>query len=326
MSNGNNKNKDQSNKEIKSSGTTLKKRASIKQEKILEVPVLKKKVVSIFCKVFLCILGDIQYRLAKYSDEKDDEFGRRGIKVPPHLKSCSHLNIGNNYNYNNNRYDSENENEEESEEKEEKEEENEINDNNNNNLIENDNIINNDDIIGNESSKKNVLRANKKEKESNNSNLNNNSNIQSTQKLNEIKNSREENILKFEEDNENNVDVNVIKNNKNMLSSSENTSIEGKSKNKEGISKNRKSENSVTDATKGKNQTPIQLENNNSFQNFNDSIFDMDDEEDDEKIHIPKFFTKDKTILQLKEFPELINVLDNNDIRLDSNNVYEQSV
>ena len=65
---------------------------SIQQEKMLELPDLKKKVVDLFCKVFICILGDIQYRLDRYSDERDDESGKRGIKVPPHLKCCEKLN------------------------------------------------------------------------------------------------------------------------------------------------------------------------------------------------------------------------------------------
>ena len=74
-----NNNKDQSNKEVKNSVTVLKKRMSIQQEKMLELPVLKKKVVDLFCKVFICILGDIQYRIDKYSNEGDDESGKRGI-------------------------------------------------------------------------------------------------------------------------------------------------------------------------------------------------------------------------------------------------------
>ena len=57
------------------------------------------------------------------------------------------------------------------------------------------------------------------------------------------------------------------------------------------------------------------------FQEFEESNFDMDeDDEDNVQTHIPRFFTKDKTIVQLKEYPELINEFDNNDMRFDSNN------
>ena len=45
-----------------------------------------------------------------------------------------------------------------------------------------------------------------------------------------------------------------------------------------------------------------------------------EDDEDNVQTHIPRYFTKDKTIVQLKEYPELINDFDNNDMRFDSNN------
>ena len=45
---------------------------------------------------------------------------------------------------------------------------------------------------------------------------------------------------------------------------------------------------------------------------------------DDENTHIPKFFIKDKNIIQLNDYPELINDLDNRGIRIDSPNEYDQ--
>jgi len=345
-------NKDQSNKEVKTSVTAMKKRMSIQQEKMLELPDLKKKVVDLFCKVFICVLGDIQYRLDRYSDDGDDETGKRGIKVPPHLKCCEILtHENNNYNYkyyynsDNEEEESENEiekdNENENSSKANKEEiiENEKNmtnsiDNNENNDNENNNMI-----LGSDSSRENVLRGKKKEKEkekeeekvSISSKVE--SNRQSSEKvINENKNSKEETSFKF--DNGTNKNKNTTTNNKNtkreIFSSSENTSIGGKSKNKDGLKNLRKSDHTkVTDGTIGLNQikSQTQMENNDGegshagFQEFEESNFDMDeDEEDNVQTHIPKFFTKDKTIVQLKEYPELINDFDNNDMRFDSNN------
>ena len=63
--------------------------------------------------------------------------------------------------------------------------------------------------------------------------------------------------------------------------------------------------------------------NNNSFQDFDHIDFDMD--EDDEDTPIPKFFTKDKNIIQLNDYPELIHDLDNQVLQIDSPNAYEQS-
>jgi hypothetical protein len=339
-----NANKDQSNKEVKNSVTVLKKRMSIQQEKMLELPDLKKKVVDLFCKVFICILGDIQYRLDRYSDDGDEDSVKRGIKVPPHLKSCENLNHEtNNYNYKY-YYNSENEEEESeiengiengnengSKAKEQEDKENEKNmansiDNNDNN----DNV-NNNIILGSESSKENVLRGKKKEKEEESNSCKIESNRQSSEKvINEIKNSKEETSFKFENGSTKN--KNTTTNNKNtkrdIFSSSENTSIGGKSKNKDGANKFRKSDyTKITDGTKSQNQikTQTQLENNEGshggFQDFEESNFDMDeDDEDNVQTHIPRYFTKDKTIVQLKEYPELINDFDNNDMRFDSNN------
>ena len=77
----------------------------------------------------------------------------------------------------------------------------------------------------------------------------------------------------------------------------------------------------MTDLPKNpKNQIKmINNDNNNSFQDFDDIDFDMD--EDDEDTHIPKFFIKDKNIIQLNDYPELINDLDNHALGVE----YEQS-
>ena len=57
---------------------------------------MKKTVSSLFSKVFLCILGDIQYRLTNYKDEDEDDninhILRKSIQIPPHIKSFSYLN------------------------------------------------------------------------------------------------------------------------------------------------------------------------------------------------------------------------------------------
>jgi len=262
----------------------------------------------------LCILGDIQYRLTSFKEENDDEnqIWRKGIKTPAHITNLSYLIQDNNdINLNNSN------NEEEDEESKEIEE---------NEMIENNNM-NNDLVLGSISSRKDIgiLRGNKKDKRSNN-----NSEKQSSKKneSKELKSKEEENSFKgYHENNKNNGSSNINSNNKNTKR--EINSISDKaSKNKD--EKIKKSENSdVTDVTKSQNQVKGQLkldEKNNSFQDFDDINFDMDDDdEDDDDTHIPKFFTKDKNIIQLNDYPELINDLDNQAIRLDSHNVYQQS-
>ena len=199
-------------------------------------------------------------------------------------------------------------------------------DNNDNNDNGNNNII-----LGIESSKENCLRGKNKEKEKESNSSKIISNRQSSEKIiNEIKNCKEETSFKFE--NGSNKNKNIATNNKNtkreIFSSSENTSIGGKSKNKDGMNKFRKSDHTkVTDGTKSQNQikSQTQMENNEGshegFQEFEESNFDMDEDDDDNvQTHIPRYFTKDKTIVQLKEYPELINDFDNNEMRFDSNN------
>ena len=332
-------NKLTSNKDMKNSITAsnLKRRISVQQEKIVEIPELKKKAVDLFSKVFLCILGNIQYRLEDFKDEFDEDT-KKGIKVPPHIKSCSYLNCQEP------NYSALNDEEEEVEEKESKiVEEKEIIENNDNDNMEEKNIE-----IENHSSKKNsmeMLRAPNKEKiekESNHSihDSNKNSKKSSSNKISfkSSKSKEDEKSVKMksDENNKNNGEIIISTNKKEVNSNSENTSGEAKSKNKEEESKNKedesknkeeggkKSTNSdITDATKR-----IKLvnndENNNSSQDDDDIDFD-DYDGDDENTHIPRFFMRDKNIIQLNDYPEQIKDFGNNALRFDSHNVYQQS-
>ena len=375
--------KAQTNKDIKNSLTAsnIKRRISLQQEKILKMPELTKKVVDIFSKLFLCILGDIQYRLTNFKEEIDDDDNlalRKGIRVPPHIRSISYLNLkDNNNNYSD--LDEEIEENEENEEEEIKE-----------NLSLNNDILlkKNFDLNSSNSKEKGeigLLRGKKKEKEEkeeekqsqksskknsiyyksdkiSHKNSSKNSNNKSDKISNKISNkdssknssknskkisnndssknssknskniSNKENSVKIEkieskskeETGENNKNNIASSNNKNSYSEKNSSGI--KSKNKE--DKIRKSENSdVTDVTKNQYKNKINMlnneNNNNSFQDFDDIDFDMD--EDDEDTHIPKFFTKDKNIIQLNDYPELIHDLDNQVLQIDSPNAYEQS-
>ena len=159
--------KDQSNKELKNSITAsnLKRRISVQQEKIFEVPELKKKVADIVSKVFLCILGDIQYRLTNFKDEIDEDtlLGRRGIRIPPHIMSCSYLKLKDNYNnYHNSDIEEDNESNGGVEEKEIIEDNN-LN-NNNEELINNNIEIKNENINNKENLEMMILRGKKKRK------------------------------------------------------------------------------------------------------------------------------------------------------------------
>ena len=76
----------------------MKRRFSVQQERIFEIPDLKKKVADLFSKVFLCIIGDIQYRLSNYNEDNEEEalmLWGKGIRVPPHIKRFAYLNKGN---------------------------------------------------------------------------------------------------------------------------------------------------------------------------------------------------------------------------------------
>ena len=347
-----------------------KRRTSVQQDKIFKISELQKRTVDIFSKVFLCILGDIQYRLTNFKYEADEEtmIGRKGIKIPPHLKSCSYLNLKNNYNY----YESDNEEEEKENisgnEENEIMEKNNINDNINN-VKDNDNYNNSNNKIEIEnnnnsiSGKDNMAMLRGKRKSKNNENnsksdssldsnklSNKQSNNQSNKlskkvsnKLSNQKSNKKSNKIFDKSFNKNpNSDINSKKQSnsenkekfeenslKNEFDENKNNGIiiNGSNK-KNSSSENKKSENSeVTDITKNKynkNQKTNNDENNNSF-DFDEIDFNMDDEDDGEDTHIPKFFKKDKNIIQLNDYPESINDLDNHVIRMDSHNEYEQS-
>ena len=310
-----------SNKDMKSSITAsnLKRRISVQQEKIMAMPELKKKVVNLFSKVFLCILGDIQYRLTDFKDEVDEDI-KKGIKVPPHLKSCNDLNMQDNNFYIS--LDDDEEEEKESKEGEEKE------------LIEGgDNLdkTNKEKRSQNSSQKMTmeILRVSKKkkteiEKDSNKDSIKNSNKSLSNKisfKSSKSKEEEKSNKINSDENNKNDGENIISSNKKEANSNSENSSAGQGSKNKEDVIK--KSTNSdITDATK-KIKIQNNEENNNSFQDFDD--IDFEDEDEDENTHIPKFFMKDKNIIQLNDYPELIKDIENNDLRLDFNNAYQQS-
>ena len=396
-------NKDQSNKDIKNNNAlNAKRRISLQQEKSFKISELQKQTVDIFSKVFLCILGDIQYRLTNFKDEVDENtaMGRRGIKIPPHLKSCSYLILKDNYNVS---YNDEEEKEislDDNEEKKEPIEKNSINENSNDyksttNIAHN-NIINKNEIeINNIEAKDDIIifRGKKKEKEeeknshseskkssdkisneqsnkksnkeshkesninsnkmlnkisnkvsekssgknsnkishktsSKNSNSNSSKNAHKISNKNSSKNSNKQNNDNISEKKKNNNEEKSLKmemdrSNNNIIG----TNINRNNKTKNSSSEMKKSENSdVTDITKNQNnqnqKTGNNDENNNSG-DFGESDFDMDEEED-ENTHFPKFFVKDKNIIQLNDCPEF-NDLDNRVIRIDSHNEYEQS-
>ena len=58
---------------------------------------------------------------------------------------------------------------------------------------------------------------------------------------------------------------------------------------------------------------------NNSFDDFDDMNFDMNEEEED--THYPKYFIKDKSIIQMNEYPDSIKEI-NNQV-MDSQNAFE---
>ena len=415
-------NKDQSKKDLKNNNASnAKKRISLQQDKSFKISELQKKTVDIFSKVFLCILGDIQYRLTNFKEEMDEDeaMGRKGIKIPPQLKSCSYLNLKENYNYNDSYNDEEEkenkevDNEENNEPLENNDENlnenskaNKNNDNVNNNIknkieIENNNFVEEKNDIGilrgkkkereeetssqNESTK-NIDKTSKKlsnkqsnkmsDKESNkqsNKESNQKSNKESNQKSNKESNkqfskesSKKSNKISEKSSGKNSNKISNKASSKNSVSNSSKNSKSNSSKNSnkqsndnnsekkennieensfkmemdgnnnnKGINTNennkaknsssemKKSENSdLTDITKNQNnnnQKSGNNEENNNSGDYDESDFDMDEEED-ENTHFPKFFVKDKNIIQLNDYPELINGL-----RIDSHNEFQQS-
>jgi adenylate cyclase 10 len=237
-----------STKEIATANSQIKKvnNVNVPIEKAI-TPELRKNVANLISNVFLCILGDIQYRLAKYHNDIDkDENEIKEIAVPPHLKSCSDLR-------NPEEEDDFNKSEEEEEEKSEKKEE----------LIE----------------KENENNSIKSKEEENSENKNDK--INSDEKKEIIiseKNSEKEKILDKGE---------KLKNEKIEI-----TDIIDISKN---------NDKNMIDGDNDENNNENEDENyNNNDDDFDDMDFDMNEEEED--THIPKFFVKDKSIIQLNEY------------------------
>ena len=311
----NNNNKDQSNKDVKNnvSSANLKRRFSVQQERIFEIPDLKKKVADLFSKVFLCIIGDIQYRLSNYKEDTEDDalmLWRKGIRIPPHIKSFSNINKEKDID------SSMSLNAEDSESK--NDEENDILDNKKCEDIVN-NVLNNVFANGSSGSLKD-----KEDKEILRGKNESTSFRQSANKLylkeSNSKEEAEEKSFKGENIEESKKVINTgSRNSKKEV----NSISEKSSKNKD--EKIKKSENSdVTDATKSQNilKNQIKVEEKNDSQDFDDIDLNMDDEDDDnnDDTHIPKFFTKDKNIIQLNDYPEIIKDFDNQVIGLDSHN------
>ena len=116
-------------------------------------------------------------------------------------------------------------------------------------------------------------------------------------------------------------------NNKKELIISEKASSGEKLKSKDDKLKSQKIDISdLIDITKTNNKMISKEEeekndenNNNSFDDFDDMNFDMNEEEED--THYPKYFIKDKSIIQMNEYPESIKEMNNKII--DSQNAFE---
>ena len=313
--NSGNNNKDQSNKDVKNNANSpMKRRFSVQQERIFEIPDLKKKVADLFSKVFLCIIGDIQYRLSNYNEDNEEEalmLWGKGIRVPPHIKRFAYLNKENDSSSMSLK----------GEESESKDEENESSKNNGNGIVMNNvkKIL----VKGSNDSKKDkgILRG-KNQKHSfrqTEEDKDESKDDSSKEELNSFRGEKDDKIKKSQnsgsKNNKNSKGSKGSKGSKNEINS---YSVKS-SKNKD--DKNKKSENSVTDATKSQNLMKIE-EKNNSIQDFDISLDLDDDDDDDDDTHIPKFFTRDKNIIQLNDYPEMIKDLDNQVFRLDSHNEY----
>ena len=244
------------------------KKVNAPLEKTVSLPELQKKVAKMVSNIFLCILGDIQYRLAKFhNDAEKDENEIKEIAVPPHLKSCENLR------------DPEDE-DENSKYEEEEEEENKILSKEGKNNEENDKLISKD-------------------------------------KINESK--EDENSENKDNKNESNKRQEIIISNK--------QSEEDKIINNEEKLKNKKiSITDLTDVTKNNDKNITKDENNEEKNNSSDDLDDFDDmdfdmNEEEEDTHYPKYFVKDKSIIQLNEYPDSIHELKNKDI--DSQNGFD---
>ena len=86
----------------------------------------------------------------------------------------------------------------------------------------------------------------------------------------------------------------------------------------------------VTDEPKINNNIKKDDDNNNEEENndnldYFDDIDDMDFNMNEEEVdtHYPKFFVKDKNIVQLNEYPESINDFENRALVMDSQNAFD---
>ena len=244
-----------------------RKKVNISFEKSPSLPELQKKVANIVSNVFLFILGDIQYRLAKFNNDiETDENEIKEIAVPPHLKSCE--TYRNSDNEDDNKSDEEEEEEEEKEEKEEKKEEE------------------NEEEIDKKSKKEETYSIDKSEKEINN----------------------EEKIILGK--NNNNINEG---DEKFRIKKSLNTDVTDEPKIKNNIKKDDDDNNNNNE---GENN-----DNLDYFDDIDDMDFNMNEEEVD--THYPKFFVKDKNIVQLNEYPESINDFENRALVMDSQNAFD---
>ena len=294
-----NSSNESSNKINNISVANLKRRISLQQEKVPALPEITKKVTGVFSKVFLCILGNIQNRLTTFHEDTDDEIppDQRAIKEPTHLKirSLSNLSEKITNNYNSNIIEREDENENEKRQLYAKKSGVILNEEEKNNIIENE--INKDESFGSKgSNEKAVPRNNGKESDN-----------ESKSEDSSSKKSNDDDKIELNEIKMNEVDFNssmkvISTGNKN----NENNKIENDDE------KVKKIEHSdLTNVTK----SPKKSENNgdnNSLEDLDFFNFDKDeDDEEDEDTHVPKYFIKDKNIIQLNDYPELINGIGN---------------
>ena len=271
--------------------TSQIKKVSVSIEKAIKLPELQKKVAKMVSNVFLCILGDIQYRLVKFNNDiKQDENEISEIIVPPHLKSCDFLR---NPDYND---EISKEEEEEEEEKSENKEDNK------------------DEEKLEEIKEEEIKEEEKEDKK------------EDEDKKDEEEDKKEEENSKSNGSNKN-IKEKVSSQSKKEIIISEKISEDEKIKNKEEKLKNKKSELSdITDVTKNNNKIITKEEenedNNNSLEDLDDiddMNFDMNEEEED--THYPKYFVKDKSIIQLKDNPDSIHEINNQEN--DSQNAFD---
>ena len=269
----------------KATNNSQKKKANMPIEKAVNLPELQKKVSNLVSNVFLCIIGDIQYRLAEFQNKSEqDEIEINEIAVPPHLKSCKILR-------NPEDDDELNKSEEEEDEEEEKDEKNQE-EKEDEEKEEGKDEEGKDDLIKNEE--------------------------KSNQSKQNIVNEKENSESKSEKESSNNKKEIVI---------SEKSSSGEKTKTKDDKLKSQKIDISdLTDITKNNDKFISKEEENEENNNISDNLDDFDDmnfdmNEEEEDTHYPKYFIKDKSIIQMNEFPDSIK--ESNNQVIDSQNAFE---